>query len=87
MFVAGPIDLADVNGFACLTLIATNPAGWPQKFGVAVTPNLAHPPNFDLAVVYNPPGGAAGIHAQVTLEKFTESSAQSRRPEFRGDAD
>jgi Baseplate J-like protein len=82
MFGAGPIDLADANGFACLTLIATNPASWPQKFGVVVTPDLAHPPNFDLAVIYNPPGGAAGIHAQVMLEKFTNLSLNHADPNY-----
>jgi hypothetical protein len=74
LFGSGPINLADSNGFACLTLLATNPAGWPQNFGVVVIPDLLNPPNFDLSVIYNPPGGAAGIHAQVVLEKFTNLS-------------
>jgi Baseplate J-like protein len=73
-FAAGPIDLADSSGFACLTLLATNPAGWPQNFGVVVAANAVHPANIDLSVVYNPPGGAAGIHAQVVLEKFIDLS-------------
>ena len=71
MFGSGPVDLGDSNGFACLSLIATSPGGWPQYFGVVVAPNGA---NFDLSVIYNPPGGAAGIHAQVVLEKFTNLS-------------
>jgi hypothetical protein len=76
-FASGPIDLADTSGFACLTLIATNPAVWPQYIGVAVVPNGVNPANLDITVVYNPPGGAAGIHAQVAVEKFTDLSLNS----------
>jgi hypothetical protein len=74
LFGTGPVNLAGSNGFACLTLLATNPAGWPQYFGVVVAPDLANPPNFNLSVVYNPPDGAAGIHAQVVVERFTNLS-------------
>jgi Baseplate J-like protein len=82
LFGSGPIDLADSNGFACLTLLATNPAGWPQYFGVVVVPDPIHPPNFDLSVVYNPPGGAAGIHAQVVLEKYANLSLNTADPNY-----
>jgi hypothetical protein len=77
-----PVNLFDANGFACLTLQATNPAGWPQYLGVVVTANTANPPNFDLAVVYNPPGGAAGIHALIALEKFTNLSLTLADPRY-----
>jgi len=80
-FGGGPIDLGDSSGFACLSLIATNPAGWPQYFGVVVAPNGA---NFDLSVVYNPPGGAAGIHAQVILEKFTNLALNTVATQING---
>lgn len=73
----GPLDLFDANQFACLALATTNPAGWPQYLGVVVAANAANPPNIDLSVVYDPPGGAAGIHALVTLEKFTNLSLLS----------
>jgi hypothetical protein len=65
-----------------LTLLTTNPAGWPQYFGAVVIPNSVHPANLDLAVVYNPPDGAAGIHAQVVLEKFTDLSLNSADPNY-----
>ena len=84
LFAGGPIDLADSNGFACLSLIATNPAAWPHNFGVMVAANAVHPANIDLAVVYNPPGGAAGIHAQVILEKFTDLSFNAADPNVPG---
>jgi hypothetical protein len=81
-FAAGPIDLADANGFACLTLVAANPAIWPQCIGVIAAHNGAHPANLDLTIVYNPPGGAAGIHAQVALEKFTDLSLKTSDPNY-----
>lgn len=81
-FASGPIDLPDASGFACLTLIATNPAGWPQYFGVAAGKNAVHPANLDLTVVYNPPGGAAGIHAQIAIEKFEDLSLSSADPNY-----
>ncbi len=82
LFAGSPIDLADSNGFACLSLIATNPEAWPQNFGVIVAANAVHPANIDLSVVYNPPGGAAGIHAQVILEKFTDLSFNAADPTY-----
>ena len=77
-----PVDLFDANGFACLTLQAGNPAGWPQYLGIVVVANTGNPSNFDLSVVYDPPGGAAGIHALVTLEKFTNLSLTSTDPNY-----
>jgi Baseplate J-like protein len=67
----GPVALMDSNKFACLTLQADNPSSWPQCFGIVVTTHALSPLSFDLAVVYNPPGGAAGISTQVVVEKFT----------------
>jgi predicted phage baseplate assembly protein len=65
---SGSASLKDASGFACLRINTTNPAGWPQLFGAAAKPNGA---NFDLAVIYNPPGGAEGIQKQVVIEQFT----------------
>jgi hypothetical protein len=81
-FETGAIDLADSNGFACLTLIANSPAGWPQNFGVSAAPSAGHPGNIDLSVIYNPPGGAAGIHAQVVVEKFSNLSLHPADPNY-----
>jgi predicted phage baseplate assembly protein len=70
----GLVVLADLNGFASLTLHATNPALWPQNFGVVASINAIHPQNFDLAIVYNPPSGAPGIFTQVRIETLTNLS-------------
>jgi len=79
--LAGPgsVALKDANGFSCLTLRATDPAGWPQYFGVIATPNGA---DLDLAVVYNPPGGAAGIKAQLLVEKLVGLSLNPADPNY-----
>jgi hypothetical protein len=82
LFGSGSLALPDSNGFPCLTLITTNPNGWPQYFGVVVTANAIHQTNIDLTVVYNPPGGAAGLHAQVIVEKFSDLSLNSADPNF-----
>jgi predicted phage baseplate assembly protein len=66
--------LPDQNGFATLTLHATDAAQWPQLFGVVARVSAGHPQNFDLVVVYNPPAGAAGISAQVPVEMFSDLS-------------
>ena len=65
---SGLVSLPNSSGFACLTLQTTDPAGWPQFFGVKVNPNTVTPANFDLSVIYNPPGGLK----QITLEVFTD---------------
>jgi hypothetical protein len=60
------------QGFATLTLAATNPAGWPGNFGVRVSANTANPGEIDLQLVYSAPAGAAVIPpALVPLEVFT----------------
>jgi hypothetical protein len=80
--LAGTVVLDDANGFACLRLNPTDPAGWPAYFGVRASPNAANPANFDLTVVYSPPGGAGGIHAQVAVEKITNLSLAPADPNF-----
>jgi hypothetical protein len=42
-----------------------------------VKPNSGDPSNIDLSVVYNPPGGAAGLYQQVPVEVFTNLSLNS----------
>ena len=61
---------------------ATNASGWPALFGVVVTANTVNPANLDLAVVYNPPGGAAGIQKQVVVEQFTDLSLNTADPNY-----
>jgi Baseplate J-like protein len=79
---AGVVSLKDSKGFTCLTLGATNPSGWPQLFGVVVAANGANPAHFDVSVVYNPPGGAAGIQQRVVVEQFTDLSLQPADPNY-----
>ena len=73
----GFISLNNAEGFACLTLQPTNPAGWPQSFGVIVKPNAGTPGNIDLAVVYDPASGGAGVHKLVTVELYSNLSPHS----------
>ncbi|MBW0001713.1 MAG: putative baseplate assembly protein [Verrucomicrobia bacterium] len=74
----GTATLTDANGFICLTARASDPAGWPQFFGVAVQQNQTTPANFDLSVVYPLPAGAAAAPIQtVALERFTNLSLKA----------
>ena len=57
----GFVNLTDANGFICLMVAADDPLSWPHYFGVTAKANPAHPGNFDLSIVYNPPGGATGV--------------------------
>jgi hypothetical protein len=70
----GTAQLPDAQGFISLMAQAANPAGWPALFGISVTANAVNPANFDLAVVYNPPHGAAGVPSPVALERFANLS-------------
>ncbi len=73
----GIVTLTNALGFTCLTLEATNAAGWPGSLGVLVVPNASTPANSDLSVVYQPTGGAPGIPGQITLEIFKNLSPQT----------
>jgi hypothetical protein len=77
-----PVNLMDSNGFVCFTMQATNPANWPALLGVMVKANQTTPANFDLAVIYNPPGGAFGMTSQVTLESYTNLSFSKAEPTY-----
>ncbi|HEX4004725.1 MAG TPA: putative baseplate assembly protein [Acidobacteriaceae bacterium] len=72
---SGEITLPNAAGFTSLTLQVTNSGGWPSLFGVVV--KAGTPGDIDVSVVYNPPGGAAGLGKQVTLESFTNLSLNS----------
>jgi hypothetical protein len=71
---SGVVSLLNASGFASLTLLTTNAQGWPALLGVVVSANAVNPANIDLSVVYNPPGGAAGLHKQIALERFSDLS-------------
>jgi len=71
----GAISLTDGAGFTALTVAADDPSGWPQYFGIRVTPSVATSGNIDLAVLFCPGGGApAGMPEAVVLEQFTDLS-------------
>src|SRR5208282_1306779 len=80
----GSANLADANGFVCLTVQAANPAGWPQLFGVVVKQNQTTPANFDLSVVYIPATAGPGTSTEVTLERFTNLSFKAADPNYVG---
>lgn len=73
----GFVSLTDANGFTCLMVQADAPLSWPKYFGILASPNATTPANFDLSVVFSPPGGAAGVSGYVVLEKFTNLTLAS----------
>jgi hypothetical protein len=77
-----PVSLTDTNGFVSLTIQAADAANWPQLFGVVVKQNQTTPANFDLSVVYSPPGGATGISTPPVLEHFTNLSFKTTDPNY-----
>jgi hypothetical protein len=80
--VADPVSLKNAEKFSCLTLQATNPAGWPQSFGVIVSANSGTPVNLDLSVVFDSAGGSSGIQKLVVVETFTNLSLDSTDPNY-----
>ena len=78
----GFVALKDANGFVSLMVQADHPFDWPQFFGLAAQANAVHPANFDLSIVYNPPGGAKGMTGPVVLEKFDNLSFTAADPNF-----
>lgn len=68
----GFVGLTDANGYTCLMVAADAPLSWPQYFGVLAAANASDPANFDLSVVFNPPGGPAGMTSPIVLERFTD---------------
>jgi hypothetical protein len=73
----GKVPLPNGSGYTSLTLLVGNSLGWPPLFGMVVTPNTAHSGNIDLSIVYNPPGGPAGLNQQVAIEAFPDLSLNS----------
>jgi hypothetical protein len=70
----GYVALNDANGYTSMTVQPDDPWGWPQYFGVSANANLLHPANFDLQVVFNPPGAPTGVTPPVILEAFPDLS-------------
>lgn len=82
LLAAGYVSLADANGFTSLVVQADEPWDWPQYFGILASENVVHPTHFDLAVVYNPPGGPIGVTGPVILESFSDLSWTTSNPNY-----
>jgi hypothetical protein len=76
------VTLADTNGLVALMVQAASPLSWPDLFGIVAQPNTVNPANFDLSVVYNPPGGAHGMSTAPVVETITDLSLASADPNF-----
>jgi hypothetical protein len=86
LLAAAPVNLLDGNGFITLQVVPNTPSAWPQFFGVLASTNATHTTQFDLKVVFAPPGGAAGMSGPVYLEQFTGLSLTSTDPNYVGTA-
>ncbi len=78
----GFVSLTDSNGIVCLMVEAAEPFDWPQYFGVTASVNAGDPANIDLAVVYNPPGGAPGMTGPVIVESLVNLSFTVGDPNY-----
>jgi hypothetical protein len=67
----GFVSLTDANGFTALMVAPDAPLLWPQYFAIVVSANGTTPATFNLSVVFDPPGGAAGVTTPVVLETFS----------------
>jgi hypothetical protein len=76
------VTLADTNGLVALTVQAASPLSWPDLFGVVAQQNTVNPANFDLSVVFNPPGGAHDMSTAPVVETITDLSLASADPNF-----
>jgi hypothetical protein len=76
------VTLDDANGLVSLIVQAASPLTWPNFFGILAQKNTSNPANFDLSVVYNPAGGAAGMSAPPVLETFTDLSLVPGDPNY-----
>lgn len=76
------VTLTDTSRLIALTVQAASPLSWPDLFGVIAQQNTVNPANFDLSVVYNPPGGAHGMSTAPVVEIITDLSLASANPNF-----
>jgi hypothetical protein len=72
------VALTDANGLIALTVQAARPLTWPDLFGVVARQNTLNPANFDVSIVYNPPG----ILAPPVVETITNLSLAPADPNF-----
>jgi hypothetical protein len=76
------VTLKDARGLISLTAQPRTPLAWPDLFGVTANQNAGNPAKFDLAVSYNPPGGAPGVSPAPVLEILTGLSLNPADPGF-----
>jgi len=66
-----------------LEIQANQPSKWPANFGVSVkAATNGLPNNFDLEIVYDPPGGAVGVNSIPVVEAFTNLSLSPNDPNY-----
>lgn len=76
------VSLEDANGFVSLLVRPATPLSWPALFGLLAKPSAITPGNLDLSVVYNPPGGAAGVPGTPAVESFSDLSITPADPNY-----
>ena len=76
------VTLTDSQGLVSLTVQPANPLSWPALFGIVAEQNASTAANFDLSLVYIPPGGAPGVSLPPVLEKLTNLSLNSGDPHY-----
>jgi hypothetical protein len=74
----GLVTLKDANGVIALSLQAASPLTWPGLFGVVAQQNAGNPANFDLSIVYNPPGASS----PPVVETIADLSLAAADPNF-----
>jgi hypothetical protein len=82
LFANSFVSLKDTNGFISLMVQASAPLSWPALFGMVATPNGVVAGNFDLSLVYAPPGGATGVSGSPVLESLFNLSINPADPNF-----
>jgi hypothetical protein len=78
----GHVDLVDAQDIASLRVTATDPSTWPGNLGVLASANAVNADHVDLAVVYQPPGGAHGVPAPVVLERLEDLSLKNTDADY-----
>ncbi|HET9365379.1 MAG TPA: putative baseplate assembly protein, partial [Candidatus Angelobacter sp.] len=81
------VDLDDVSAVPFFTVQATNPATWPQLFGILTQGNATSTSSFNLVIVYAPSSGGVGVNVPVTVALFKETSLQTVAADFTSPAE
>ncbi|WP_213956948.1 putative baseplate assembly protein [Variovorax sp. dw_954] len=77
----GSVALVDGQGNAGLLVKAKAPVAWPPLFGILAAANADVPTNLDLSVVFDPPGGPAGVAGPVVLEVLPDLTLAANQPD------